>query len=408
MLVPLIALLAACGGGGGSDGAAGASGKTLYVSARASEPGDGSRARPYDSLQAVEQASAPGDTIVVLAAPLDEAPLDGGIALKPNQRLIGDGPQVVQARGGAAVAGASTLTALPRIANSSALRLQGDAVRLAEGSAVRNLVIDRAARGAIYGNNVPGVTIRGNDVSGYNTRCVIGFTVERFTAPTRLPYLGIPLILPAGWAGIMVDADQGSGEVAILDNYVHDSACGNGIDLRIRGSADYRAEISGNFVTQLKKGPLGETREFHLVHAITTQITDSARLVAHSVDNTQTWIGGPGADCEGLFMNLSGNGHAVWTIDRNIFEHGIGGFSCNGMEAVISNGPAHGEMYLSNSSFVDNPGDMLQQDNLGSGSTLILELDRVIVRDTTERPGSPEQQPLPFNLGDCILAGSTG
>ncbi|HSW11965.1 MAG TPA: hypothetical protein VLI06_03945, partial [Solimonas sp.] len=56
----------------------------------------------------------------------------------------------------------------------------------------------------------------------------------------------------------------------------------------------------------------------------------------------------------------------------------------------------------------DNPGDMLQQDNLGSGSTLILELDRVSVRDTTERPGSPEQQPLPFNLGECILAGSDG
>jgi len=410
VLATALLALAGCGGGGGSDSgsAARAEGKSLYVSALAAAGGDGSREHPYDSLQAVEQASAPGDTIIVLPAPLDEAPLDGGIALKPGQRLVGGGADVVQHRSAASVAGASALSALPRIANTDPLRLQGDAVRLAPGSEVSNLVISSAARGAIYGLNVPGVTIRGNDISGYNTGCVVGFMVEHFTAPTRLPYFGVPLLLPAGWAGIMVDADRDSGEVAILDNYVHHSACGNGIDLRINGSADYRAEISGNFVTELKKGPLGDSQEFHLVHAITTQITDRARLVAHSVDNTQTWIGGPGADCEGLFMNLSDTATGIWTIDRNLFEHGVGGFSCNGMEAVISNGTAHGEMYLSNSRFVDNPGDMLQQDNLGSGSTLILELDNVTVRDTTERPGSPESQPLPFNLGECILAGSDG
>jgi len=409
VLATALLALAGCGGGGGSDsgGATRIEGKALYVSALAADGGDGSREHPYDSLQAVEQASAPGDTIIVLPAPLDEAPLDGGIALKPGQRLIGGGPDVVQHRRDAAVE-PGTLTALPRIANTNALRLDGDAVRLAEGSEVRNLVISAASRGAIYGLNVPGVTIHGNDVSGYNTRCAIGFMVERFPAPTRLPYFGVPAVLPAGWAGIMVDADQGSGAVTITDNYVHHSACGNGIDLRINGSADYRAEISGNFVTELKKGPLGETQELHLVHAITTQITDRARLTANSANNTQTLIGSPGADCEGLFMNLSDTATGVWTIDRNTFAHGIGGFSCNGMELIISNGSAHGEMVLSNSSFVDNPGDMLEQANLGSGSTLILELNNVIVRDTTERGGSPESGPIPFNLGECLLTGSTG
>lgn len=406
--LPLL-LLAGCGAGSGSnDEAAVSSGKTLYVSAEAPEGGDGSRQRPFSSLAELERASAPGDTLVVLPAPLGMAPLEGGIALQHGQRLIGGGPAVVRKRSDAAVAGVSELASLPRIANSNPLRQRGDAVRLAPGSEVRNLVIASASRGGIYGINVPGAVIRGNDVSGYNTRCAVGFTVERFTAPTRLPYFGVPLVLPAGWAGIMVDADEGEGEVRILDNHVHHAACGNGIDLRIKGSADYRADISGNFVTELHKGPLGETQEFHLVHAITTQITGNARLEAMSVNNKQTFIGGPGADCEGLFMNLADNAFARWTIDRNVFEHGIGGFSCNGMEAVISHGPAHGEMRISDSSFVDNPGDMLQQDNLGSGSTLILELDRVIVRDTTERPGSPDAQPLPFNLGECILVGSDG
>ena len=408
------ALLAACGLPGAMSGAQAPvariadSGTTLYVSALAPAGGDGTRERPFDSLQTLEAASAPGDTLVVLPAPLEVAPLDGGIALKPGQKLIGDGPDVVVHLADAAVAGASTLTVLPRIRNTRLARLNGDAVRLAEGAEVRNLVITESVRGAIYGLNVPGARVHGNDLSGYNTACFIGFTVERFTAPTRAPYLGIPLILPAGWAGILVDAKTGSGAVSITSNYVHDSACGNGIDLRITDTADYQAEISGNFVTQLKQGPFGQTREFHLVHAITTQITDNARLLAHSTDNTMTFIGGPGADCEGLFMNLAGSGYGVWTVMRNIFERGIGGFSCNGLELVISNGPAHGEMYVSDSRFIDNPGDTIQQDNLGSGSTAILHLDRVIVRDTTERGGKPENAPLPFNLGECILAGSTG
>ncbi len=407
-ILPLV-LLAGCGAGGGADGSMPVTeGRTLYVSAEAAEGGDGSRQRPFNSLADLEESSAPGDTLMVLPAPLDVTPLEGGIALQEGQRLIGVGPDVVRRKSDAAVEGSSGLAALPRIANSNPLRQGGDAVRLAPGSEVRNLVIASASRGGIYGLNVPGAIIRGNDVSGYNTRCAIGFTVERFTAPTRLPYFGVPLILPAGWAGIMIDADESAGEVRILDNHVHHAACGNGIDLRIKGAADYRAEISGNFVNALERGPLWQTRELHLVHAITTQITDDARLEARSVNNTQTFIGGPGADCEGLFMNLADNAYARWAIDRNRFEHGIGGFSCNGMEAVISHGPAHGEMSISNSTFVDNPGDMLQQDNLGSGSTLILELDRVIVRDTTERPGSPDSQPLPFNLGECILAGSDG
>lgn len=385
-----------------------ASARTIHVSASGSDQGDGSLAKPYATLQKVEQVSAPGDVIVVVPSALDIPALDGGIALKPGQRLIGGGPPVLRHQDQAAVAGAASHLRLPRIRNTDPLRLEGDAVRLAPGSEVSNLVITESVRGGIYGLNAPGVRVHGNEVTGYNTQCRIGFTVEPFVAPTRAPYVGLPLILPAGWAGIMVDADQGSGSLTITDNFVHDSACGNGIDVRITGTADYRAEISGNFVTALKQGPGGFTGELHLVHAITTQITDSARLVANSVNNVQTQIGGPGADCEGLFMNLSDKAHGVWTIDRNRFEHGIGGFSCNGMEQVVSNGAPYGEMSLSNSRFIDNPGDMLQQDNLGSGSTLILRLDRVVVQGTTERSGSPESNPLPFNLGECILAGSTG
>ena len=73
----------------------GARGAVLYVSATAASGGNGSARAPFNSLAAVEAASNAGDTIVVLPAPLTVPPLDGGIALKPYQKLIGAGPRVV-------------------------------------------------------------------------------------------------------------------------------------------------------------------------------------------------------------------------------------------------------------------------------------------------------------------------
>jgi len=55
-----------------------------YVNASASPGGDGTMHSPFNSLAAVEQASSPGDTIVIQASPLSVPPLDGGIALKPG------------------------------------------------------------------------------------------------------------------------------------------------------------------------------------------------------------------------------------------------------------------------------------------------------------------------------------
>src|SRR5206468_1877770 len=109
---------------------------------------------PFNSLAAVEQASSPGDTIVVQASTLDVPPLDGGIALKSGQRLIGDGPPVVQlgqplVQGGPPLVTGTELAMQPRIANSSGDQHNGDAVELADGTAVENIVITTAYRGAI-------------------------------------------------------------------------------------------------------------------------------------------------------------------------------------------------------------------------------------------------------------------
>ena len=64
--------------------------KKYYVSADAGPDGDGSRLRPFLLLSQAESASAAGDAIYLLSSDNGNV-LDGGIALKPRQKLIGIG-----------------------------------------------------------------------------------------------------------------------------------------------------------------------------------------------------------------------------------------------------------------------------------------------------------------------------
>jgi hypothetical protein len=82
---------------------------TWYVKADASAGGDGSRNRPFATLQEVEHASKAGDTIRVV--PSSRA-LDEGIQLKDGQRLIGLGDPVTRPAAGAQ----------PTVSNTSAAR----------------------------------------------------------------------------------------------------------------------------------------------------------------------------------------------------------------------------------------------------------------------------------------------
>src|SRR5436190_5110644 len=92
-----LATLAA--GAAWSAGVAAADAAVFHVRAGAPAGGTGSAAAPYASLDEVQAAAGPGDTIVVDPAPLGSAPLDGGIALQAGQRLEGGGPAVVGGRG---------------------------------------------------------------------------------------------------------------------------------------------------------------------------------------------------------------------------------------------------------------------------------------------------------------------
>ena len=131
---------------------------TWYVKADASAGGDGSRNRPFATLEQVEAASRPGDTIRVVPS---MRPLDGGIQLKDGQRLTGLGDQVTKA----AASGAR-----PTITNTSATRYNGDAVRLANNNVVENIHIDGATRSGIFGVNAARPEIRGTLITNNMTQ----------------------------------------------------------------------------------------------------------------------------------------------------------------------------------------------------------------------------------------------
>ena len=387
-----------------------------FVSATAPDGGTGSANAPFNSLAAVQQASGPGDTIVVEPAPASTPPLDGGIALQPGQRLIGDGPAVVQfgkplIPGGPPVVGPSGISSLPRITNSGTTN-SGDAVELASDTDVENLVIAGAYRGAIYGRDVANVTLHGNDISGFNTSGTTGFVVQPFYLEAYAPGVANDVAngIPAGWAGILVDATEASTTLSIADNYVHDGVCGDGIDIRGMNTADLSVQIDDNFVTRLVQ--CGSVRT---IEGIGTQVTGSSRLRATLSGNTEANNGSPRANMDSLFVNPAEAGTLTETIDHNVYMTGIGGASTNGLEFILSNGSANASVTVSNSLFKNNPGDMLEEFNRGgSGSTATLTLDRVVVEQTTYTGGIPSYADppgaatSPDNTGECLGIGSVG
>lgn len=378
--------------------------RTLYVSAAAQPGGIGSQSRPFNSLHGAEQASVAGDTIVVMASPAAVAPLDGGITLKAGQHLLGQGPDVRNL---------SATAAAPRITNSTGAQHNGDAVTLADGATVTNLRIPNAFRGAVYGEDISEVAIIGNDVSGQNTSCTNGFLIPEFNAPTNLPGIGVPISggLQNGWAGIMVDADsRNGGTVNITNNLVHDAKCGDGIDIRVSGTASYRASITGNAMHSLRQGSALKS-----VLAIGLQARDHSRLTASVNDNTQSNLGNDddpnllvaGADSEGVFVNGVGPATMDVSVNRNTYtnERGLGGFSANGLEMVTMGDGSHVTLRVRDSHFSGSPGDVIEEGALGTNATLDLTLERVTAERST---GIGNSAIFPFNNGDCLLAGSLG
>lgn len=356
--------------------------------------------QPFNTLAQAQQASAPGDTIVVLAAPDTAPPLDGGIALKANQRLIGQG------------AGAG---AAPRLTNSSGASNSGDAVTLAPGAEVAGLTIVGTYRGGIHGLDVPGVSIHDNDISGHNRSCVQGIVIPPDTLPTNVPGVTFPnpAPLPNGWAGIYILADRDTGSVSIRDNLVHDSPCGDGIDIGLSGTAAYTALIDGNTSFNLtQSGP--PTAGILSILAVGMQTRDTSRLSATVSNNVQHDIGtanSNAADPECVYPNIVDASTIVADISNNRCYHSVGGWSANGLEIPMMNDGGTAIINVTDSSFTDVTSDIIEPIALGTNQYLEVNLLRVTAAHATGRGASPlidlAGQFSYGNEGDCLSMFST-
>jgi hypothetical protein len=376
--------------------------RVWYVSAAAGTNGNGTRHAPFDNLAAVQRASRPRDEIVVLPASGKVAPLDGGIALKRRQRLVGAGPPVTSLGGSAAA---------PRLTNSSTAQHSGDAVTLADGVEVANIAVAGAARGGIYGRDVKNVYVHGNDLTATNTSCTTGFVVQPFVLPTTAPGVGAPFSsgLSNGWAAIMVDGTRTATRLRIDHNSVHDAGCADGIDVRASGTANVVARVTGNRLTRLKQDSSKQS-----ILAIGMQTTGTARLTADVVGNRETYIGTATvgdfgqADSEGLFANSAGRSKLVERVDRNTFAHGLGHISANCFEVVSSNGGPAMHVTFTNSTCDYVVGDILEAANLSRDATLTFDIDRVRAAHSTFAAAPAFHQAEPGDDGDCLLEVASG
>lgn len=372
--------------------------QSWYVSAAAPAGGDGSQDRPFATLAAVEQASHAGDAIIVLPS---TTALDGGIALKPDQKLEGAGPTVI---------GVAATTAAARLANSGTTH-GGDAVVLADGAEVGNIAVTGATRGGIYGANVTDVDVHDNDLTATNTSCATGFVVQPFTIPSMAPGIGLPFSsgLPNGWAAIMIDARDTPATLTIAGNTVHDTSCADGIDVRASGTASVTARVDGNVLARLRQDSSKQS-----ILAIGMQTTDTSRLTADVTNNSETYIGTPGlddfgdADSEGLFANSAGPSHLIERADHNTFSHGLGHLSANCVEVAASNGGPTMDFTLTNSTCDYVVGDILEAGNLSADSKMTFTIDNVHAAHSTFPAGTAFHQAEPGDDGDCMLIVASG
>src|ERR1044072_9692668 len=69
-------------------------GRVWYVDNTAATDGDGSMVAPFDRLARAERAADAGDTIYVFRGDRTSRGLNGGVRLRPRQRLVGSGVPV--------------------------------------------------------------------------------------------------------------------------------------------------------------------------------------------------------------------------------------------------------------------------------------------------------------------------
>ena len=232
---------------------------------------------------AVQTASAPNDQILVLPANSSVPPLDGGIALKPGQKLIGLDPFATLA---------DADDSAPRITNSSASLNGGSAVVLSNNNEVANLVILNSWKSGILGTDVIAANVHDNQITGQNQSCTEGFRVFAFSVVVGNVTIPIPGI-SGGWAAIEFEYASLSNpaQINVQRNNIDDADCGDGVDVQLHNATKVTANVNANVFQNLQQGVFGDG-PYNTVLGIGTQTSDNSMLTSFKLNVERSLISG--------------------------------------------------------------------------------------------------------------------
>jgi hypothetical protein len=356
-------------------------GRTWWVRAGAAPGGWGSRAHPFDSLAAVEAASLSGDRIVVLPAAV---PLDGGIALKPDQQLVGAGPAVTDA----------TQSTVPAITNSSAARYGGDAVVLADDTEVRNVRIVDAYTAGVVGRDVSRALLSGDVITGFNRSEGVGAT----------GFLGLEF----GNAGIDVRAAGDTrSDLTIRGTTVAD-ADGNGSIFRTADTARLDVHLIADRFHDLRvASSLPADQNFGFVEAVFFDSAGASRFHLHAdrlfVDTIGT---GTASNADAIFSTNDGSSRQLVDLRHYTFRDtsGTGGPRSSGGEYVTGIPTAVGSqfaLHITDSDIRDAQAEGVQLDDFGTSEQVSLDIRHTLIQHTGLST-TPDLSEHPFGTADCV------
>ena len=320
---------------------------------QAGATGDGTNVEhPTGSLESIERRSAAGDRIVVLPS---DAVLDGGIALKAGQRLVG----LVRAG------------RKPVITNSDSTRHLGCGVLVANGSVVSNVRIEGTVASGIYGRNASGVRIDSVDVRGANR----GQSFIEATFPT------LPGRVPHG-AMVFVHADAVA-EVTVTASTVTETA-GLGIASIASGVAHTRLSIRHTRVE-------GGTRIGFYDMGIAALVKDHTATTRLEIFDAHV-KGRLSRSGRNVMIAASGGGRADARIDR--IHSGATGQ--DGIVGAVMQSPSEITIHISDS-VVEDAGQMNVEGSLinlppeagtrANAARVSIEIARTIIRHAGAVPG---------------------
>ncbi|MGA1790011.1 MAG: right-handed parallel beta-helix repeat-containing protein [bacterium] len=347
-----------------------------YVDNSAASGGDGRSYSPFSTLLQAQSASAPGDHIFVFEGDPNATGMDQGILLKENQRLIGQGVDLV-------VNGKTLQTATnPPILTNTA----GNVITLAGSNEVRGIVLDGGSGHGIFGDGLSGgvivahTDITNNAGDGIHMANITDITIDLNDLTIQdnsghgvsLIEITDTLILKNsditgnGGSGLYLDNSTGNGNLDIDMSGIVCSENG-GPEIQVKGGApeiNYTGDITKNSGDLVNiSDTIGGTLNFHFNNVTGTGGSGIRISNVNSTVNVHgaTLSGSSGIDIQG------GNGTYTFTSADITGVSGTA-FSLSNSTAIVTY----------NGNIANNSGDLILIDNLGAGGAVAFQSGTVI------------------------------